>query len=339
MMTVRKGKELMTVTLERAIELYISTLATEGKSPRYLDWLKTRLKFFIKFIQQTQGDNFLLQDLAIEDGREFLRELLERDRKFKDHPMHPEKKGKLSIQYIHGCGRAVRSFSTWVYEEGYLDDNVMQRLRLPKLPTTLPEPLNEQEIRLVLSTCLETTHERRRNFAIMMLFLDTGLRLDELVNLRLSRIDFPLGEMTVTGKGSKERKVPVGSQAKKALLEYISKERREPSNPMDADYLFISADGQRITHTAVAKVFQRVKEQAGVPKLHPHVCRHTFSVRYLVNGRDAFSLQKILGHTTLEMTRKYVNMAFGEVKVKHRQFSPMDNLGFQTKKRGRPAGR
>jgi len=108
---------------------------------------------------------------------------------------------------------------------------------------------------------------------------------------------------------------------------------------MDADYLFISADGHQITHTAVAKVFQRVKEQAGVPKLHPHVCQHTFSVRYLVNGGDAFSLQKILGHTSLEMTRKYVNMAFGDVKEKHRQFSPMDNLGFQTKKRGRPARR
>jgi site-specific recombinase XerD len=172
-----------------------------------------------------------------------------------------------------------------------------------------------------------------------MLFLDTGIRLAELVNLRLSRIDFPLGEMTILGKGNKERKVPVGSQAKKALLEYISKESREPSNPQDADRLFLTADDYPITHTAVAKMFARVKIRAEVPKLHPHVCRHTFSVRYLVNGGDAFSLQKILGHTSLEMTRKYVNMAFGDVKEKHRQFSPMDNLGFGTNPRGRTRSR
>jgi site-specific recombinase XerD len=338
-MAVRKSKEMMMDTLERAIELYLSTLATEGKSPRYIDWLKTRLKYFSNFIRQTHGEGFTLQDLAVEDGREFLRELMERDRKFKDHPMHREQKGKLAIQYIHGCGRAVRSFSTWVYEEGYLDDNVMRRLRLPKLPSTLPEPLTEQEIHRVLSACLDSTYECKRNFAILMLFLDTGIRLDELVNLRLSRIDFPLGEMTILGKGNKERKVPVGSQAKKALLDYISKERREPSNPQDADRLFMTADGYPITHTAVAKMFVRVKIRAEVPKLHPHICRHTFSVRYLVHGGDAFSLQKILGHTSLEMTRKYVNMAFGDVKEKHRQFSPMDNLGFRTKRRGRQNGR
>lgn len=323
------------VSLERAIELYLSTLASEGKSPRYIDWLKTRLKFFSNFVKQTYGDEYELQDLSVEDGREFLRELMERDTKFRDHPMHQEQKGKLATQYIHGCGRAVRSFSTWVYEEGYLEENVMRRLKLPKLPSTQPEPLTEQEINRVLAACLDSTYECRRNFAIMMLLLDTGIRLDELVNLRFSRIDFPLGEMTVIGKGNKERKVPVGSQAKKAVLEYISKERREPMNPQDSDRLFLTVDGTPITHTAVAKVFQRVKIRADVPKLHPHVCRHTFSVRYLINGGDAFSLQKILGHTSLEMTRKYVNMAFGDVKDKHRQFSPMDNLGFRRKRRGR----
>ena len=73
-----------------------------------------------------------------------------------------------------------------------------------------------------------------------------------------------------------------------------------------------------------------------MPKLHPHVCRHTFSVRFLMNGGDVFSLQKILGHTSLEMTRKYVNLASGDVKEMHRRFSPMDNLNFRVNRRGRP---
>jgi integrase/recombinase XerC len=110
----------------------------------------------------------------------------------------------------------VRSFSTWAYQEGYLEENVMRRLKLPKLPKVLPEPLTEAEIQSILAASLDNTQERLRNFSIMMLFLDTGIRLDELVNLKLSRIDFTLGEMTILGKGSKERRVPIGSQTKKA---------------------------------------------------------------------------------------------------------------------------
>ena len=183
-----------------------------------------------------------------------------------------------------------------------------------------------------------TPRERLRNFSILMLFLDTGIRLDELVNLKLSRIDFAVGEMTIFGKGSKERRVPLGLQAKKALLDYLAKERPDPANPQDEERIFLTVDGFPITHGAVEKMFQRVKKLAGVPKLHPHACRHTFSVRYLINGGDAFSLQRILGHTSLEMTRKYVNLASGDVREKHRRFSPMDNLRFQANGRGRPKG-
>jgi site-specific recombinase XerD len=261
---------------------------------------------------------------------------MERQKRYKDHPMLKETNGKLKIQYIHGLGRAVRSFSTWAHEEGFLEENVMRRLKLPKIPTTYPEPLSEEEIERVLATSLDTSYESLRNFAIMMLFLDTGMRLDELVNLKISRIDFTIGEMTIFGKGSKERKVPVGSRAKKALLDYLSIERPNPVNNQDDDQVFLTADGFALTHDAVEKVFQRIKKKVGLHKLHPHICRHTFSVRYLVNGGDAFSLQKILGHTTLEMTRKYVNLASGDVKEKHRRFSPMDNLGFRVKARGRP---
>jgi site-specific recombinase XerD len=338
MMVKTKKKDLMMVSLRKGIELYLSTLSTEGKSPRYIYWLNTRLRFFNDFIKEAYGESFKLQDLTVEDGRSYIGSLMERDTRYQNHPMHKRQKGKLKVQYIHGCGRSIRSFSTWAFEEGYLDENVMRRLKLPQLPKTLPEPLSEEEIQRVLSATLDGTRERLRNFSIMMLFLDTGIRLDELVNLKLSRINFVLGEMMIFGKGSKERKVPIGLQAKKALLDYLARERSDPANPQDEDCIYLTVDGFPITHGAVEKMFQRVKKLAEVPNLHPHTCRHTFSVRYLVNGGDAFSLQKILGHTSLEMTRKYVNLASGDVREKHRRFSPMDNLKFRANGRGRPKG-
>ena len=325
-MNTKRTKELMTLTLEKAIEQYLLILATEGKSPRYIAWLKERLGYFTNFIHKTRGEIYTLQDLTIEDGREFIRELMERDVKYRDHPLIKPRSGKLSIQYIHGCGRSVRSFSSWATEEGYLEDNLMCRLKLPALPKTLPEPLSEEEIRRVLGICLDHTLVRLRNFAIMMLFLDTGLRLSELVNLRLSKIDFAIGEMTILGKGNKERKVPVGSQTKRALIEYLSKERPEPENPLDEDTVFLNSDRRPITQNVVEKVFERVKKAAGLPKFHPHICRHTFSVRYLINGGDVFSLQKILGHSSLDMTRHYVNLANSDVEKSMKSFSSAENL-------------
>ena len=335
-MISKRMQELMMVPIEKCIEMYLSTLETEGKSLRYIGWLRDRLRYFCEFMQKHHGESIKIQDLTVQDGRDFLHELMNRDVKYRDHPMKKQTPGKLKIQYIHGCGRAVRSFSTWAHEEGYLEENMMRKLKLPKLPKTFPEPLTEAEMQRVLAASLDNTQERLRNFAIIMLFLDTGIRLSELVNLQISRIDFTIGEMTIFGKGSKERRVPIGTQAKKALVDYMTRERGEAANPRDEDILFLTVDRNPVTTNVVEKVLQRVKIAAKVPKLHPHICRHTFSVRYLVNGGDVFSLQKILGHTSLEMTRKYVNLASGDVKDMHRRFSPMDNLNFRSKKRGRP---
>lgn len=275
-MANNRKKKLMMISFDKASELYLSTLATEGKSLRYIDWLKTRLRYFGDYLTRTYGKNFTLQDLNVEDGRSYLRELMQRGTRYEDHPMHKAQRGKLKVQYIHGLGRAVHSFSSWAYDEGYLEENVMRRLKLPKLPKTLPEPLTEDEIQRVLTVSLDQTYERLRNFSIMMLFFDTGIRLDELVNLRLSRVDFAIGEMTITGKGNKERKVPIGLQAKKALLDYISLERPEQVNLRDDDCVFLSSEGFPITHTTVEKLFQRVKQRAEIDKFHPHACRHTF---------------------------------------------------------------
>jgi site-specific recombinase XerD len=331
-----RKERLMAIQLEKCIQIYLSTLETEGKSPRYLDWLRTRLQYFTAFVHKVHGEGFSLRDLAVEDGREFIRELMNREVKYSTHPLSQPRSGKLSIHYINGIGRAIRSFSNWACEEGYLEEHVMHRLKLPPLPKTQPEPLTEEEIRKVLTMCLDHTLESYRNFAMMMLFLDTGLRLSEVIHLRLSRVDFALGEMTVLGKGNKERKVPFGSQAKKALIDYLTRVRPETENKLNSDRVFLNSQGHPITQEVVEKVFQRVRAAAGVPHLHPHVCRHTFAVRYLINGGDVFSLQKILGHSSLEMTRRYVNLAFGDVKEKHRQFSPMDNLNFRSKTRGHP---
>jgi hypothetical protein len=100
-MTTKRTKELITLTLENAIEQYLLTLATEAKNPRYITWLKERLGYFTIFMHKTRGENYTFQDMTIENGREFIRELMERDVKYRHHPLIKPKKRKLTIQYIH----------------------------------------------------------------------------------------------------------------------------------------------------------------------------------------------------------------------------------------------
>ena len=97
----------------------------------------------------------------------------------------------------------------------------------------------------------------------------------------------------------------------------------------DQDYLFLSLEGKQMTNNAVQLIFSRLARRSGVKRLHVHLCRHTFATNYLINGGDVFSLQQILGHTSLEMVRRYVTLASAQVRVQHRKFSPMDrmNLG------------
>ena len=109
-MTIHKERR-MAITLERCAQIDLSTLETEGKSPRYLDWLGTRLQYFNTCVHKVHGENFNLKELTVDDDREFIRELMDRDVKYSIRPLSKPRSGKLSIPYLNGIGRAMRSFS------------------------------------------------------------------------------------------------------------------------------------------------------------------------------------------------------------------------------------
>jgi site-specific recombinase XerD len=119
------------------------------------------------------------------------------------------------------------------------------------------------------------------------------------------------------------------------LIRYLEQARPEPVNPAE-ERVFLTAAGLPISKDSVEKIIQRLAKRTGITRLHPHLFRHTFAIRYLVNGGDVFTLQKILGHASLDMTRKYVTLANADVKEKHILYSPVDHLGLAEYRRGRP---
>jgi len=161
-----------------------------------------------------------------------------------------------------------------------------------------------------------------------MPLLDTGLRIGELVNLKMQDVYMDEGLLKVMGKDRKERIVPVGSNAQRALQRYLFRYRPKPSLP-DISNVFLSVYGKPLTENGIKLIFVRPARKSGVARLHAYLCRHTFAIRFLINGGCVFTLQQILGHSTLEMARHYANLASNHVVIQHQKFSPLDRMNLR----------
>jgi site-specific recombinase XerD len=302
--------------LATAVEHYLTARRTEGKTPKTLFDYREKLSRFVAWQSGTLGE------LDLTAARAFVAHLQETP-KWEGHPSIPTSQLTLSAQTVACYVRALKGLSTWLNEEGYLADNALRRLAKPKVPTRITEVLSNEEVSRLLSSVDADVEVGARNLAILVLFLDTGLRLSELVGAQVDDLHLADGWLKVYGKGDKERIVPFGSRTTKVLDRYVGFFRPDPA---ETEALFVNQDGSAITQNTGKQFFDRLRVRARLPRLHPHLLRHTFATNYLLAGGDVFSLQAILGHTTLEMTRRYVNLASSQVAVQHRKFSPMDRL-------------
>ncbi len=222
---------------------------------------------------------------------------------------------------VAGYVRALKAFGNWLQAEGLAEGDAFRSLRKPRVPLKIIEPVPDDTLRKLLR--LATVRDR----AIVLLLLDTGLRVSEAAGIRLGDLR-PDGSVKVMGKGAKERIVPIGSTARAAIVRYLG--QRGPG-PTDAP-LFLGRRGA-LDWRGMQQVIKRLKARAGITgRLSPHSLRHTFARSYLVNGGDVFSLQQILGHTTLDMVKRYVSLADADIAAKHRTASPADRLIGRTRR-------
>ena len=319
----RQELEKDNIPLEKLARHFEAYNCSEGKSPRTVEWYSRVLRYFMRYLED-QGHSTNLGDLTLEVAREFVLHLQTR-RKWDGHPFVSSPDGKLAAISVQNYVRGLRAFFSWLHREGYTEEHILARLKPPKAPQKLVEVLTEEEIARILACLDADTASGCRNMAMVITFLDCGLRLSELTGLWLADAHIDQGYLKVMGKGAKERIVPVGNLARKALQRYVFHFRSEPFFE-DQDYLLLTLDGKPMSANAVKLVFDRLARKSGVRRLHVHLCRHTFATNYLVNGGNVFFLQQILGHTSLEMVKRYVTVASEQVVVQHGRFSPMDRM-------------
>lgn len=305
--------DMAELELKKLVSHFAQSNKAEGKSPKTIAWYEEMLKDFDRFLDKTKKKT-TIANLDVELVREFIVQEQERG---------------LSPYTVQGKVRSLKSFSSWLFNEGYTSENVLLTLKLPKVPVNLIEPLTDEEIEKLVSYQNQLTAIGSRNIALLVLLLDSGLRVSELCGLRFDDAHIEEGYLKVFGKGSKERIVPIGALAQKMLWRYVFHFRPEPAVVLD-NYLFLTLDGKPLRPNAVKLLLKRWGKKAGVPRLHAHLCRHTYATNFLChNCGDVFRLQQILGHTTLEMVRRYVHFASTQALINGKTASPVDHMGIR----------
>ena len=314
------------VALDHVITGYQLCATTEGKSPNAIAIVTDSVNYFLDFLT-IEGRSKDVTHISQHEIRAFILHLQQKQC-FSNHRFNrPQNKG-LSGHTINCYLRSLRIFFSWLVSESLIESNPFDRVKIPRPPRKVIPTFSDSQVQQLLAAIDMATPESYRDHAIILTLLDTAMRVSELCHLKLDNVWLEDGVLKVLGKGNKERLIPIGKQVQRLLWRYINRYRPQPAVP-SCNFLFLTRDGRPLTKDRVEKIIASYGKKAGITgvRCSPHTFRHTAAIKFLRNGGDVFSLQKMLGHASLEMTRRYCEVANVDVKRAHTTASPVDNLG------------
>jgi integrase/recombinase XerD len=317
------------MTVERAIGEYLDDQIGANHSEKTVEWHRIALGLFCSFLE-TRG----ITQITTIDAADI-------SAWFTSMRKTPGARGKMRTERtIQTYARSARAFFHWLVRQGMLENNPFERVMFPKVGKPLIKTISDEEFEQLLLACAPPNEdgpfaERAtvRNRAILWLFYDTGIRLSELLNLRLPDFDRKHGLITVKGKGAKERRIALGQNCLRNLLYYLDRHRPDQQEleewgSLGEDHIFLAETRKPLTKNGVTLLFARLKKRAGITgkRVSPHIFRHTFAIRYLKLGKDPFGLQDLLGHEDIATVKLYMHMNDDEIQDQKRKYSPGDHL-------------
>ncbi len=246
----------------------------------------------------------------LDDFKEFLKKIdedpIEIDKKDIFNYLVFLSKKKLKPASLRRKISALRSFYKFLIREELIENDPTIDLTLPKKDKVLPDVISVEEIEKLINIIPEKGFKGKRDKALIELLYSSGLRVSEIINLKINEIDLKNGYLKCFGKGSKERIVPFGSFAKDLLIEYI--EERDKNN-INSDLLFVTKKGKKIVRQEINNILNRYAKKSKLKKkIHPHMLRHSFATHLLERGADLRSVQELLGHVDISTTQIYTHL-------------------------------
>jgi integrase/recombinase XerD len=233
------------------------------------------------------------------------------------------KKQGLSTKSVVRNLVAIRALFQFLIQEGILETNPIEELESPKIPKTLPEILSLKEVEQLLEQPNPQTPLAIRDRAMLEVLYATGMRVSELTQLPMNQVNLEGGYVLVFGKGSKERIVPLGSEAIKWVNLYLKVARERLAKGKDRPFLFINRSGRAMSRQQFWKNIKAYGRRAGIRKrITPHLLRHSFASHLLERGADLRSVQMMLGHVDISTTQIYTHVTGERLKKIHQRYHP-----------------
>jgi integrase/recombinase XerD len=215
---------------------------------------------------------------------------------------------------------AMRGFYKFLMTDGHIKNSPAENLDAPQKGFYLPKFLNQSEIETLLAAPDVSTETGLRDRAVLELMYACGLRVSETVNVQLKDIDLDSGILTTTGKGSKTRRVPVGSSAVEWVKSYLALRRKKTD--IDVEHLFVSPLGRPLDRQIIHKLVTEYANKCGLPDVSPHTLRHSFATHLVQNSADIRSVQQMLGHADISTTQIYTHMTDAHLRKSYEKFHP-----------------
>ena len=318
-------------SLKSFVNGFVLTKQTEGKSPRTVEFYSENLKRFLWYsVKQEWSDDIRI--ITEWNIREFLGYVGSQEKRWGVSGNGSEtSKRKASFTTIHHYFVVLANFFGWAVREGFLDLDPTSTIKMAKPKEKVIKPYSQDELLRMLSVC-EMDYEGNakflgsRNKAVILVLLDSGVRLSELQGMTLEDINTSNGNIKVLGKGNKERIVRIGKVAQKAVWRYLMYRPENRSNK-----LWLNEEGKPLNSVGIQSLVQRLKERGKVGGSGSvHRFRHTFALNFLRADKNVFNLQYLLGHSQLEMVKRYTATLGMEDALKaHEKASPADMLGLK----------
>ncbi|MFC1884579.1 site-specific tyrosine recombinase XerD [Thermodesulfobacteriota bacterium] len=230
---------------------------------------------------------------------------------------------KFSSRSVARNVSSIKMFFRFLASEGLIETNPARLVETPRLPRKLPKFLNRKEVDLLLSQPDSSTKLGRRDRAMLEILYATGLRVSELVSLKVLDVNLEAGFVRTMGKGSKERVVPLGQKAMDALKDYLEESRFALSKGANPSYLFLNSRGKPISRQGFWKIIKAYGIRANIKKkISPHSIRHSFASHLLEGGADLRSVQILLGHSDISTTQIYTHVTRERLRELHEKHHP-----------------
>lgn len=328
-----------TLTISSALERFLLSLSTSGSSANTLRSYRFKLGLVVHLIETRctdDGKRFgitVLKQVTTDHLRQVIYILQNEDvAHFKGRRREP---GRLADTSVKNYVLVLKSFFSWCYREGLITSNPADnRLTLPKTAKRVKQTFSAETIQLMLSVCDRSTDVGFRDYTMLLVLFDTGMRLSELASLAVENVHADY--VKVEGKGRQEREIGIHTATSMVLWKYIEM-HRNPTNDNEP-YVFISAYGTWLRGSGVHQVIKRIQAKAGLDDIraHAHLFRHTFAKFYMENGGDLFNLSREMGHSDVQTTKIYLeDFTSTNARKAHVRFSPVSLIEVKETRRRR----